>query len=169
MAIGSPHCVSTNVGKLFGFRGVKGVEGLASVRGLEDAELRASDVDCRVAGPVPELWSVSEPFAEAAEALNSRELPECDDRSLPPPALGLWLAALQASHAGCRVSGRGEVGEACVVPALAQGVVESTGPLLCPLELKLAGDEARLLREAALLMLVVLDFATLAPSSSSSS
>jgi hypothetical protein len=65
----------------------------------------------------------------------------------------VWFAALRAFHAGCRVAGLGEVGEI-------RGVAGIEGPLFLTLELTLAGGAARLR-----LVLVVRDFATLAPSS----
>lgn len=164
MVTGSPQYVLLSVGKPFGFEGVEGVEGLASVRALEDAEPRA---DCRVSGPVPVRWSVSESSAEAMETVEAGESPVCEGRSLRPPTLELWLAALQASHVGCRVARNGDGGGAGVGLALSQNVVESMGRSLRPLELMLVGDGERLLREAALLVLVVHDIAKLAPSSSS--
>ncbi len=167
MAIGSPQSVSANVGKPFAPEDVEGVDEPAPVRALEDTELRD---DCRGAGPIPERWPVSEPVAEAPEAVEGRVLPASDDgHSLRPPALWLWLAPLRASHAACCVAGREEVCETCVGLALPLGVAESVGPLFRPLELTLAGGAARLLREAAVLVLVVRDLATLAPSSSSPS
>ena len=152
--------MSANVGKPSATEGVEGVDGPAPVRTLEDTELRD---DCRVAGPVPERWPVSEPVAEAAETVGGRELPASDEgHSLRPPTLEVWLAELRASNAACRFAGRGGT---CVGPALPRGV----GPLFRPLELTLAGGVARLLREATLLVFVMRELATLATSSLSSS
>ena len=149
--------MSAIVGKPFAFEDVSldGVNGPGPVRALEeDTELCA---DCRVPGRVSERWPVSEPFAEAAETEEGRELPETEGHTLGSPVLGFWLAALRASHADCRVAGRGEVGETCVGPL---------GPLLRQSVLTLAGGgAARLLREVALLVLVVRDLAMLAPPS----
>jgi hypothetical protein len=150
------------VGKPFAFVDVDadGVNGPGPVRALEeDTELRAAPV--------------SEPFAEAVETEEGREMPETEGHTLRSPVvLGFRLAAaLRASHADCRVAGRlgGEVGETCVGPLLP---VEDLGPLLRQAVLTLAGGggAARLLREAAaLLVLVVRDLATLAPPSEFSS
>ncbi len=106
---------------------------------------------------------MSEPVAEAAETVGGWELPASDEgHSLRPPTLEVWLTALRASNAACRVAGRGGT---CFRPALPRGV----GPLFRLLELTLAGGVARLLREATLLVFVMRELATLATSSSSSS
>jgi hypothetical protein len=130
------------------------VEAPALVCALEDNELRASDADFRVAGPVLE---------DATEIEAGRELPESEGNSLCLPMLGHWLAALRASDAGCRIVGCGEVSETCVGP-LSDGAAGDVGPLFRLLELTLAGGAARVLREAAVFVLVVRDLATLAPS-----
>jgi hypothetical protein len=129
---------------------VDGVDASAPVHSLEDTELRASDADFRVAGPV----------LEETEA--GRELPESEGTTLRLPTLGLWLAELRASDAGCCGVRRGEVGV-----TLSKGVAGDTGPSFRPRELTLAGGAVRLLREAVVPVLVVRDFATLARSSKS--
>jgi hypothetical protein len=107
---------------------------------------------------VPERRPLSEP---AAETEGGREENPDSDGSTFSATLGVWLAALvvlRASHADCRVGGRGETG----------------GPLLRPFEITLAGGVGLLLlREPPLLVLVlvlvlvVCERATLNPSSPS--
>ena len=116
----------------------------------------------------------AEPVADAAETDEGRELPEAEGPTLlrPPVVLGFGLAALlRASDAGL-----GEAGESGVGPALPLDAVGCIGALPHrPRWLEftrglVGGGAPRLLREAALLVLVVCDIATLAlPSSSSSS
>jgi hypothetical protein len=138
----------------FAHEDVDRVDATAPVHALEDTELRASDADFRVAGPVLE---------DAAETEAGRELPESEGTTRCLPTLGLWLAELRASDAGCGVR-RGEVGVTS-----SKGVAGDAGPLFCPRELTLAGGAVRLLREAVVPVLVVRDFATLARSSMSPS
>ena len=135
------------------------MKGPAPVGAFDNTELRASDADFCAAVPAPERWPVFEGAAETEVGL-----PETDGNALCLRALGFWLAAVRASHVGCRVAGPGEVGKTCV-GALLEGLVGDVGPSFRQLELTLAGGATRLLREMALFVLVVRDFATFAPSS----
>lgn len=134
-------------------------EGVDGARALEDTtELRASEVDFRVAEPVTERWRPVLLFEEATETEGAD--------TLCLPTLGFWFAELRASdmYAGCCVAGSGEVGdsETCT-DDFTEGVARGVGPLFHPLELTLAGGAARLLCEMTLLVWVARDFGTLAP------
>jgi hypothetical protein len=136
---------SASSGKPFTLEDVDEVDAPAPVHALEDTELRASDADFRVAGPMLE---------DAAETVAGRELPESEGK----PTLGLWLAVLRAFNAGCCGVRRGEAGETS-----SEGGAGDAGLLFRPREPTLAGGAAWLMRDAA--VLGARDLAVLAPSS----